>query len=73
VPDGFYGSRNEWEELEAPLKKLDATLDAYALAEGMTLSRNYHDWPERSLRWGRDAVRMMQPYLNDEKTGTYSF
>ena len=34
MPDGFY----EWEELETPLKKLDATLDAYAQAEGMTLS-----------------------------------
>ena len=73
VPNGFYGSQNEWEELEAPLKKLDALLEAYALAEGMTLSKNHRNWPERSLRWGKDVVRLMQLYLDDEKTKTYSF
>jgi hypothetical protein len=73
VPNGFYGSQNEWEELEAPLKKLDALLEAYALAEGMTLSKNHRNWPERSLRWGEDVVRLMQLYLDDEKTKTYSF
>jgi hypothetical protein len=51
VPNGFHGSKEEWERLEAPLLVIDDCLLQFAQSHGMELRRNYHNWPERSLKW----------------------
>ena len=58
--------------MEAPLLEIDQTLTAFAKRCGMELSRNYHDWPERSLTWGSDVRRLIQIYLENEKMMTWN-
>lgn len=66
MPNGFHGSRESWDRIEAPLRPLDPVLEAFARRHGMSLGRNHHDWPERSLRWGQPVGRLIQIYLEDE-------
>ena len=72
MPNGFHGTAEEWERIEAPLKRLDDTLADYAKRHGLALSRNYHNWPERSLRWGAAIERFVQIYLANEKQLTFN-
>jgi hypothetical protein len=72
MPNGFHGSEDEWERLEAPLKTLDGALAAYEESHGLFLSKNYHNWPERSLSWGAVTKRLIQIYLNDERHLTFN-
>jgi len=46
--------------MEAPLRALDPVLEACADWHGMSLSRNSHNWPERSLAWGAPIHRLIQ-------------
>ncbi len=62
--------RNEedWERIESPLRGLDAPLEGYAASNAMDLSKNFKNWPERSLRWCTDEVeRHIQVVLGDEE------
>jgi hypothetical protein len=67
MPNGFHGPNAEWERIESPLLKLDARLEAFAISSGMSLSKNYHNWPERSLERNARIRRLIQIYLADEK------
>jgi hypothetical protein len=72
MPNGYHGPEEEWRRLEALLRELDAPLEAFAARHGMTIGRNYHSWPERSLRWGSDPEKVIQIYLEDEKQLTWN-
>jgi len=72
MPNGFHGSKEAWERLESPLRTLDNALQEYAVKHGMTLGRNYHSWPERSLVWTDDAQRKIQLYLDSEENLRYT-
>ena len=72
MPNGFHGRSIEWTRLEAPLLPLDPTLESFASAHQMDLSRNYHDWPERSLAWGVEPQRLIQIFLADETLLTWT-
>ena len=72
MPNGFHGPKEEWQRLEAPLKSIDGALEAYAQSHDLALSRNYHAWPERSLRWGTKRERLIQIFLHDEKRVTFN-
>jgi hypothetical protein len=65
MPNGFHGSEQEWQRIEAPLKMLDSELQDYTRRYGMSFSHNYHDWPERSLVWGAPIRKLMQIYLEE--------
>jgi hypothetical protein len=56
MPNGFHGSKAEWEKLVAPLRQLDERLDSFAAARGLRVDRNYHNTPNRMLRWVRDGI-----------------
>jgi hypothetical protein len=64
---GFYGTKEEWERIEAPLVRLDTRLELFAASSGMSLDKNYHNWPERSLEHNGRIKRLIQIYLADEK------
>jgi hypothetical protein len=66
MPNGFHGPNEEWVRLEAPLLALDPAIESFAQRHGLTVGRNYHNWPERSVRWGRGIERLIQVYLSDE-------
>lgn len=52
MPNGFYGSAEEWERMEAPFREVDEQLEEFAEAHGMSVVKNYHNWPGRRLDWG---------------------
>lgn len=73
MPNGFYGPKQDWERMEAPLLKIDARLASFASVHGLTVTANYHNWPERSLVWSSDGTRrLIQIYLEDEKEMTFN-
>ncbi len=69
---GWYGTKEEWERIEGPLLDLDSILDDFASEVGLTISKNYKDWPERSFVWGGDVRCLIQLYLVDEKELTFN-
>jgi len=72
MPNGFDGSQEEWKRMEGPLLEIDPILNAFGNRHAMNLSKNYHDWPERSLVWGDDIRRLIQIYLENEKAMTWN-
>ena len=72
MPNGFHGSRETWDRIEAPLRPLDPALEAFAHKLGVPLTRNSRNWPERSLRWGEPVSRLIQLYLEDEDRLTWT-
>lgn len=73
MPNGFQGSKEEWERIQSFLLEIDELLLDFAKVNGMELSKNYHNWPERSITWGEDIRRLIQIYLDDEKIMTFNF
>src|SRR5262249_37126784 len=72
MPNGHHGTDEEWRRLEAPLRQIDTALEAFAKRHKISIRRNYHNWPERSLRWGTDPERLIQIYLQDEQRLTWN-
>lgn len=63
---GWYGTAEEWNRIEAPLKALDPDLGSFAGKYGLNVTKNRKDWPERSLAWEADVRCLIQIYLVDE-------
>ena len=72
MPNGFHGTAGEWERIAAPLERLDSILAEFAVGRDLTLSKNARNWPERSFRWGNAPERLIQIFLEDEKTLSYT-
>ena len=72
MPNGFDGSREEWLRLEAPLQSLDPALEAFGRRHSLVLSKNGGGWPERSFRWESGLSRLIQVYLMDQASETYT-
>lgn len=72
MPNGHQGSKQEWERMEAPLLRFDPILDIFAKAHGLAISKNYHSWPERSLKWGQPVHRLIQLFLENEQKLTFT-
>ncbi len=66
MANGFYGTREAWETLEAPLLGVDSILEEFAARRELSLTKN-HKAPERSFRWGAPISRLIQIYVSDEK------
>lgn len=73
MPNGFYGSREEWEQMVAPLRELDDTLNAFARRHLMEVTPNYHNMPNRMLRWTKDGIqRQLQISLYGDRLIQFS-
>jgi hypothetical protein len=72
MPNGFRGTDEAWARLEAPLLVLDPVLETFAREHDLSLARNYHNWPERSLKWGAPIERLIQIYLEDDTALTWN-
>ena len=72
MPNGFHGTDETWARLEAPLLRLDPMLEGFARDHGLSVGRNYHNWPERSLTWGAPINRLIQVYLEDQDALTWN-
>jgi hypothetical protein len=74
MPNGFHGSKVEWEKLVAPLRELDEGLDSFAAARGLKVDHNYHNTPNRMVRWARGGIeRVIQITLYGERQILFSF
>ena len=69
---GWYGTKEEWERIERPLLDVDPIIEAFAKEYDLSVSRNHKGWPERSMVWGKDIRCLIQLYLADEKSLTFS-
>jgi len=67
---GWYGTAQDRERIEAPLKLLDPELDRFASKYGLQVTKNLKDWPQRSLVWGADVRCLIQVFLVDESALT---
>ena len=73
MPNGFHGSRDEWERISSPLKEIDPLWEEFARARSLEQTRDERNWPSRTLTWGNDIERAITLYLVDEKAMTFAF
>jgi hypothetical protein len=57
MPNGFYGSKEEWERMVAPLRQLDSGLSSFAAAHGLEVDHNYHNMPNRMVKWTSGGIQ----------------
>ena len=57
TPNGFHGSKEDWERMVAPLRQFDAALDDFAARVGATIDQNHHNVPNRILSWTTRGIR----------------
>src|ERR1700722_9853481 len=69
---GWYGTKEEWNRIEAPLLEIDPIVSDFAEKFGLTVRKNNKDWPERSLVWGDGVHCLIQIYLVDQKLLTFN-
>lgn len=60
MPNGDYGPHEEWDRLEEPLCRADPVIAAFSQRRELSISRNYHNWPERTLSWGDNPTTLVQ-------------
>ena len=72
MPNGFSGTNEEWERMEAPLLAVENVLADFAATNGMQITKNYHEWPERSLTWGTRIRRLIQLYAAESDQPTFN-
>jgi hypothetical protein len=70
---GWHGTNEEWNRIEAPLKMLDADLDLFSRNQGLIVTKNVKDWPERSLIWGAEVRCLIQIFLANESMLSLNF
>jgi hypothetical protein len=65
------GKKDEWDRCERVLLILDSAICEFGNAKGMVIDENYHNWPDRTLRWHDDIERSISIGLDDEKRIDY--
>ncbi len=71
MPNGYDGSIEEWEKMEAPLLEIEGLLAEFAAKRNMQVIKNYHNWPQRKLEWVRDGLHRAIHILAADRPGTY--
>jgi len=69
---GWYGTEEEWNQIEAPLKEIDPILEDFADSNGLTITRNHKSWPERSMVWNEGIRCLIQIYLESGGEGKFT-
>lgn len=73
MPNGFCESKEEWEQLEAPLPTIDANLKSFVHSKNLTIEKNCHNWPNISLFWESNGInRKIEIYLKNKMQKTYN-
>jgi hypothetical protein len=72
MPNGFHGSLEEWQMLEAPYTRVDPILGEFAKHHNLELQKNYRG-ADRSLRWNDSVSRLIWIYSMDKygESGSY--
>ena len=69
---GFTGSRENWEDLEAPLRVIDPVLSSFARENDLVLSKSDSNWPQRSLSWHEGFGREVSLFPTSHRKAIYS-
>jgi hypothetical protein len=69
---GWYGTAEEWERLEAPIRAIDPAIDNFASTHSLTVVRNERESVGRSMRWGSNPSCLIQLYLADQSKLTWN-
>lgn len=64
MANGWYGTPDERQRIEAPLILLDPALERFAAKHSLSLTRNHKDVPERSIEWGSDVSCLIQLWVH---------
>ncbi|MDX1661004.1 MAG: hypothetical protein R3326_04360 [Gemmatimonadota bacterium] len=71
MPNGAQGTPSDWDRLEAPVRRLDAAVEAFADRHQVELVENDRGWPSRRMRWTHAGIeRRIDVFLQDEEAGT---
>jgi hypothetical protein len=71
---GWHGTKEEWQRAEIVLLPFDPVLEEFARCNGITLTKNGKDWPERSLRWESSSVScLIQIFMESVETRALNF
>lgn len=72
MPNGFHGTKEEWDRMEAPLLEVDDVIGEFAQSKGLSLDSNYHNMPNRRLMWNKGGItRVIQVSVKDEDMTIY--
>ena len=72
MPNGFHGTKEEWDRLQAPLREVDEVIGEFARVHDLDVDANYHNMPSRRLIWHtREITHVIQVSLNDEDMTMY--
>lgn len=67
MANGFHGTRDEWSAMEAPIKRLDERIAAFASKNRMNVSNDTRNAPGRSIEWREGGIdRLIQIYFDRE-------
>ena len=72
MPNGFHGSQERWHRITAPLEEIDGFWRDFARRHDLRVTENHRNWPERSLRWGKEMQKAIEIFLVDEEAMTFS-
>ena len=72
MPNGFHGTKEEWDRLEAPLREVDEVIREFARVQDLDVDANYHNMPNRRLMWNKGGITcVIQVSVNDEDMTIY--
>ena len=71
MPNGFHGSIEEWQQMEAPFLEIDDALEKFAADRKMQVVKNYHNWPRRELEWVGDDIHRSISIFQGERPDTF--
>ena len=66
MANGWSGTHEDWERLQAPLIQIDSLLYEFSWSHGAQLSKNQKGYPERSIVWGSNPHSLIQIYPESE-------
>ncbi|MBI2340442.1 MAG: hypothetical protein HYU99_08785 [Deltaproteobacteria bacterium] len=72
MPNGFFGTQQEWEKLEAPLRQLDDLLATFVKKHDLFMTKNERHWPCRSIVWSDAIEKKIEIYASDKDSPLYS-
>ncbi|HYR89531.1 MAG TPA: hypothetical protein VE422_35985 [Terriglobia bacterium] len=73
MPNGFYGSQEQWQRLEQAFLEWEEIFDRFARAKTVQVIRNAHGWPSRSLEWIHQSIqRKIEVVANDVPSETFN-
>ena len=73
MPNGFEGKTKVWEKMDDPLIELEIKIIEFGNEKKLKYTKNYHNWPTRSLTWGLFIKRRISISAAKDSESKYNF